>query len=117
MILSVLTLRAAAGQSAALEEFYKEHAVLQRAREFAGCRNAVLLRAAEAGPATHLVIADWDAAADYQRWVADPWRAALSQQLATLLDTGSDEPIVGGLYEFIAKGESRPLLDDMAAEP
>jgi heme-degrading monooxygenase HmoA len=102
MIRSVLTLRAAAGQSTALEEFYEQHAVLQRAREFAGCRDAVLLRATESGPATHLVIADWDTAADYQRWVADPWRAALSQQLAALLDNGSDKPIVGGLYEFVA---------------
>lgn len=101
MIRSVLTLRAAAGQSAALEEFYEEHAVLQRARGFAGCRDAALLRATEGGPATHLVIADWDSAADYHRWVADPWRVALSRQLATLLDSGSDEPIVGGLYEFI----------------
>lgn len=102
MIRSVLTLRAAAGQSTALEKFYEEHAVLQRAREFAGCRDAALLRAAEGGPATYLVIADWDTAADYRRWVADPWRVALSRQLAALLDTGSDEPIVGGLYEFIA---------------
>jgi hypothetical protein len=102
VIRSVLTLRAAAGQSTALEEFYEEHAVLQRARESAGCRDAVLLRATEGGSATHLVIADWNTAADYQRWVADPWRVALSQQLAALLDTGSDEPVVGGLYEFVA---------------
>lgn len=101
MIRSVLTLRAAARQSAALEEFYREHAILRRAREFAGCRDAALLRAASAGPATHLVIADWDTAADYQRWAADPWRVALSRQLATLLDTGPDEPVVGELYELV----------------
>jgi antibiotic biosynthesis monooxygenase (ABM) superfamily enzyme len=101
MIRSVLTLRAAAGQSTALEMFYEEHEVLQRAREFAGCRDAVLLRAAAGGRVTHLVIADWATAADYQRWAADPWRVALSQQLAALLDTGSEEPIVGELYEFV----------------
>jgi heme-degrading monooxygenase HmoA len=101
MIRSVLALRAAPGRSKALEEFYAEHAILQRAREFAGCRDAVLLRAVTSGPATHLVIADWNTAADYQRWAADAWRVALSRHLAALLDTGSDEPIVGELYEFV----------------
>jgi antibiotic biosynthesis monooxygenase (ABM) superfamily enzyme len=101
MIRSVLALRAAPGQSKALEDFYEQHAVLRRAREFAGCRDAVLLRAAAGGPVTHLVIADWDTAADYQRWAADPWRVALSRHLAALLDTRSDEPIVGELYEFV----------------
>ncbi|NUR94446.1 MAG: hypothetical protein HOV67_04210, partial [Kribbellaceae bacterium] len=80
MVRSVLTLRAA--DSGALEELYAEHGILARARRFPGCRDALLLRAVghdrTSGPATHLVIADWDTAADYQRWVVDPWRVALS---------------------------------------
>ncbi|WP_432840203.1 antibiotic biosynthesis monooxygenase family protein [Dactylosporangium sp. CA-092794] len=102
MIRSVLTLRAAAGQSGALEAFYAEHRVLERARQFPGCRDALLLRSLGGGRATHLVIADWDTAADYRRWVDDPWRAALSRQLAAVLDTDPDEPVVGALYELVA---------------
>jgi heme-degrading monooxygenase HmoA len=105
VIRSVLSLRAAAGQSEALEELYARHGVLERAKQFEGCRDAVLLRASDddtgGSPVTHLVIADWDSAADYRRWVADPWRDAVSRQLAAVLDTGADEPVVGGLYEFV----------------
>ena len=101
MIRSVLTLRAAAGGSDRIEEFYARHGVLARARQFDGCRDAVLLRATSGTRATHLVIADWDSAEDYQRWVDDPWRAAVSQQLAELLDPDASDPIVGGLFEFV----------------
>lgn len=101
MIRSVLTLRAAAGQGDALERFFEQQGILPRARQFAGCRDAVLLRATGGGPATHLVIADWDEAADYQQWIDDPWRAAVSRRLAELLDTAPDEPVVGGLFEFV----------------
>jgi heme-degrading monooxygenase HmoA len=112
VIRSVLTLRAAAGQARALEEFYAEHGILDRARKFGGCRDALLLRSVDGGPATHLVIADWDTAADYRRWVDDPWRAAVSRQLAALLDTESDEPLVGGVFELVAPGEIRPFPVD-----
>jgi heme-degrading monooxygenase HmoA len=112
VIRSVLTLRAAAGQAGALEEFYAEHGILDRAREFGGCRDALLLRSVDGGPATHLVIADWDTAADYRRWVEDPWRAAVSRQLATLLDTESDEPLVGGVFELVTPRDIRPLPID-----
>jgi heme-degrading monooxygenase HmoA len=101
VIRSVLSLRVVAGKAGALEDFYAEHDVLARARQFSGCRDAVLLRPAVGSPATYLVIADWDSADDYQRWVNDPWRASLSHELAELLATGKDEPIVGGLFEFV----------------
>jgi heme-degrading monooxygenase HmoA len=112
VIRSVLTLRAAAGQAVALEEFYAEQGVLERARKFRGCRDALLLRAVDGGLATHLVIADWDTAADYRRWVDDPWRAALSGQLVTLLDRASDEPLVGGVFELVAPADMRPPSSD-----
>jgi quinol monooxygenase YgiN len=101
VIRSVLSLRAADGKSGALEDLYAELGILARAMEFGGCRDTVLLRATGPGPVTHLVIADWDSAADYERWVNDPWRATVSRQLATLLDTDSDEPVVGGVFEFV----------------
>ncbi|HEX7660620.1 MAG TPA: hypothetical protein VF444_14195 [Pseudonocardiaceae bacterium] len=95
----MLTLRSAGGNAEAVEEFYRTNAILARAREFRGCRDAILLRATDGGLATHLVIADWDTAEDYQRWVQDPWRAAMSRQLVALLDTDPDRPMVGGLFE------------------
>lgn len=101
LIRSLLILRAATGKAQALEDFYADRQVLERAREFAGCREAVLLRSTDDAGSTHLVTADWDTAADYQRWVDDPWRAAVTQQLLPLLDIGKDEPVVGRLYEFV----------------
>ena len=115
MIRSVLSLRAAAGRAGAVEEFYERHGILARARKFDGCRDAVLLRATDDGPATHLVIADWDEAADYRRWLDDPWRAAVSRQLADLLDTTPGEPVVGGLFEFVP--ERSPHSSDHPARP
>jgi antibiotic biosynthesis monooxygenase (ABM) superfamily enzyme len=107
MIRSVLTLRAAAGKSGALEAFYADQRILARAREFPGCRGAQLLRSVDGSSATHLVIADWDTAADYRRWVDDPWRDALSGRLTALLDntellddTGG-ERLVGGVFELV----------------
>lgn len=101
MIRSVLSLRAAAGKAEELEAFYAQQGILDRASAFAGCRETVLLRATGPSPVTHLVIADWDSPADYDRWVNDPWRAAVSQQLATLLDSEADEPVVGAVFEFV----------------
>lgn len=101
MIRSLLTLHAATGKAQAVEDFYADQGILQRAREFAGCREAVLLRSTDDAGSTHLVTADWDTAADYQRWVDDPWRATVTQQLVALLDVGKDEPVVGRLYEFV----------------
>jgi heme-degrading monooxygenase HmoA len=116
VIRSVLRLRAAAGRGGALEEFYERHGVLARARKFDGCRGAVLLRATDDGPVTHLVIADWDEAADYRRWVDDPWRAALSRELAQLLDTTPGEPVVGGLFEFVPEMSPHPFVHPSRSE-
>lgn len=101
MIRSVLKLRTAPGRADALEDFYARHGILERAQQFEGCHDAMLLRSNGEGAVTHLVVADWDSAADYRRWVDDPWRAAVSGQLADLLDTGTGETVVGELYEFV----------------
>jgi hypothetical protein len=112
VIRSVLGLRAATGQAAALEAFYAENGVLEHALAFDGCRSALLLRSVDDSPSTHLVIAEWDTAADYRRWVDDPWRAALSGRLAALLDTGGDGPLVGGVFELVA-----PAVSDCSPSP
>ncbi len=101
MIRSVLSLQAKPGQAGAIEDFYAEHDVLRVAKQFSGCRDAQLLRAIDGSSITHLVIADWDGPEDYQRWLDNPWREALSPQLTTLLDTDPSEQIVGGLFEQV----------------
>lgn len=101
MIRSVLTLRAKSGKSAELESFYAQHRILERSRNFPGCLGTELLRAVDSATATHLVIAGWATADDYRNWVTDPWRAAVSDQLAALLDADPGEPLVGGVFEVL----------------
>jgi len=101
VIRSVLSLRAAHGKAQALEDLYDQWQIIPRARAFAGCRAADLLRSFDDPSVTHLVTADWDSAEDYQRWVDNPWRAVVSQQLSALLDQGDGESVVGRLYEFV----------------
>jgi heme-degrading monooxygenase HmoA len=101
MIRSILALRAKHGRSQALEDFYREHAIIERALRFPGCHAVTLLRATDGGPDTHLVVADWDDSAAYQRWVTDPWRTGNSAALAELLDAKADAPVIGRLYEPI----------------
>lgn len=115
MIRSVLALRARKGQAEAVEDLYRERGVLDRARRFPGCRGAALLRCTGDGPGTHLVIADWDDADAYRRWVADPWRASVSAELTELLDTAAGEPLIGGLYEpVIADGTGRRTIEELS---
>jgi len=111
MFRSVLTLRAAAGRAAELEAFYADNRILERARQFPGCRAAELLRSVGDSAATHLVLADWDTAADYRRWVDDPWRAALSGRLTALLEI-RDEPLVGGVYELVLFHKPFPVREE-----
>lgn len=106
MVTSVLTLTARAGRSGALEDLYAQRGVLERAARFPGCRGATLLRSTDDGPATHLVIADWDDAAAYAGWVADPWRATVAEELSGLLELSPGSAVVAGLYEAVASPPS-----------
>jgi heme-degrading monooxygenase HmoA len=98
MIRSVLTLRAKPEPAQAVEDFYHQRGILGRALNFPGCQGATLLRAVDDGPATYLVIADWDDSDAYARWVADPWRDTVCADLADLL-VEAGEPVVGRRYE------------------
>jgi heme-degrading monooxygenase HmoA len=112
---SVLALRAKAGRAQAIEDLYRERGVLDRAVRFPGCRAATLLRCADGGPNTHLVIAEWDDADAYRRWVADPWRATVSAELMALLDIAEGEPVIGGLYEpVISDRTDRPTPEELS---
>lgn len=99
MIRSVLTLRARDDCRTALEDFYRDHRVLEISRSFPGCQGATLWRSVDTPRTTHLVIADWDDADAYHRWVADPFRDKTSAGLAALLDLEPDEKIIGSLLE------------------
>ena len=101
MIRSVLRLSAVPGGADGVTKFYAEQKVLERACAFGGCRDAQLLRGIGADSATFLVMADWDEAEDYQRWVVDPWRADVSRRLAELLEPGWDELAVGSVFELV----------------
>ncbi|HVV20103.1 MAG TPA: antibiotic biosynthesis monooxygenase family protein [Pseudonocardiaceae bacterium] len=104
MIRSVLALRAKNGMSQAVEDFYRDRGIIERALRFPGCHGVTLLRSTDGGPDTHIVVADWDDPAAYQRWVDDPWRAETGAALADLLDTGTG-PAAGRLYEPVAFAE------------
>ena len=115
MIRSVLVLHAGNGRAEAIEDLYREREVLDRAVRFRGCRAAALLRCTGTGPGTHLVIADWDDADAYRRWVAAPWRATVSAELIALLDSPAGEPLIGGLYEpVIAGGTGRHTPEELS---
>ncbi|MTD15567.1 hypothetical protein GIS00_16665 [Nakamurella sp. YIM 132087] len=101
MIRSVLTLCGRDGRVEPIEDYYRDHHILDRARAFPGCRNATLLRAVDGGRATHLVMADWDDTEAYGRWVSDPFRQQTSVGLKELLDLEPGAQFVGGLYEIL----------------
>jgi hypothetical protein len=106
VIRSVLRFHAVPGQADLVASFYAEHTIFEEARVRVGCRDAVLLRGTGDESATFLVMADWDAAEDNQRWVADPWRADVSRRLADLLETGTDGLAVGSVFELVRSGPS-----------
>lgn len=97
MIRSVLALQAKDDCHAALEDFYREHRVLEISRSFPGCLGATLWRSVDTSRTTHVVIADWQDANAYDQWVADPFRARTSTGLAALLDLEPGEQIIGSL--------------------
>jgi heme-degrading monooxygenase HmoA len=107
MIRSILALRARDGMSQAVEDFYADRGIIERAVRFPGCRGVELLRSTDGGPDTHIVVADWDDAAAYAGWVADPWRAEVSADLADLIDATAVP--AGRLYAGVA---ASPALEE-----
>ena len=66
------------------------------AAQVGGFRSGELLQPSEPG-APFLVIAEWDDAEAYDRWLAAPARADLSSLLGPLLDGDPS----GGIYELV----------------
>jgi len=76
MIRSIIRLNVTPGLEREFEESFRLRRVLEHAREVAHLRTGELLRPLAGGP--YVVVATWDSAADYQRWVDSPVRAELA---------------------------------------
>jgi heme-degrading monooxygenase HmoA len=98
MIRSVLYLTPRGGDSAAIVEFYRRHAVLEQAARQDGFLGAELQVPVEGGGDV-LVTALWRDAAAYDGWVANPARAAIAPQLAELVEGDLEAGTRGAVYE------------------
>ena len=96
-VVSVLRVPVRAGDEARLAEAYARHEIFERARESGGFRSGRLLRPVAAGD-PFLVVAEWDDAAAYQRWLDNPVRAEIAAHLEPLL-VG---PLAGGVYQEVS---------------
>jgi heme-degrading monooxygenase HmoA len=92
-IVSVLRIRVAPGSEDALAEAYRSLDIFELARASGGFRAGRLLRPVAAGD-PFLVVAEWDDAAAYERWLQNPVRAELGTRLEPLLAG----PLDGAVY-------------------
>jgi heme-degrading monooxygenase HmoA len=95
-VVSVLRLSVREDAGPELERLYEELSIFDRARESGGFSGGRLLRPLDDGP--YLVVAEWDNARAYQRWLDNPVRADLGQHIEPLL--AGDVP-VGELFEEV----------------
>ena len=99
-VLSVLELHVLPGSEQAVARAYDELGVFERARESGGFRSGRLLEPSEPGRPM-LVIAEWDDADSYERWLSNPVREDLGDHLEPML-TG--DPTVVGVFRERASG-------------
>jgi heme-degrading monooxygenase HmoA len=111
MITSVLSLPIRLGCEADAVQFYVERDVFRLAAQVGGFRSGKLLQPSEPG-APFLVIAEWDDADAYGRWLAAPTRAELSTLLQPLL--GGDPS--GDTYELVVSETESPGGPDYQQE-
>jgi heme-degrading monooxygenase HmoA len=95
-VVSVLRVPVRAGAEDRLTEAYSSLGIFELARESGGFRSGRLLRPVIPGD-PFLVVAEWDDAAAYQRWLDSPVRAGLASQLEPLIDG----ELEGGVYEEV----------------
>jgi hypothetical protein len=98
----VLELRVLLGREQAVIAFYGEHEVFEHARRSGGFRSGRLLEPREQG-APFLVVAEWEDAEAYQRWLDNPVRAELGLGLAPHLESvaADDPPARGDVYRQV----------------
>jgi heme-degrading monooxygenase HmoA len=99
-VVSVLELQVLPGSESAVARAYDELGVFERARESGGFRSGRLLEPADPGRPM-LVIAEWDDAASYERWLGNPVREELGGRLESLL---ADAPAAGRIFYETARG-------------
>ena len=95
-MVSVLELYVLPGSEQAVARAYDELGIFERSRESGGFRGGRLLEASEPGRPM-LVIAEWDDAESYQRWLDNPVREGLGDHLEPMLS--GDPKVVGVFYE------------------
>ena len=88
------------GSEQAVARAYDRLGVFDRARESGGFRSGRLLEPSEPGRPM-LVIAEWDDARDYERWLSNPVRGELGEHLEPLM-TG--DPTVVGVFNERVRG-------------
>lgn len=93
-VVSVLPIAARAGAEEEFERAFGELAVFDHACHSRGFRSGRLLRPLESGQ-PFLVVAEWDDAASYRRWLGNPVREELKAKLAPLV---AEDVLKGGLY-------------------
>src|SRR5215468_865362 len=93
-VVSVLELHVLPGSEPAVVRAYDELGIFERARESGGFRSGHLLEPADPGRPL-LVVAEWDDAASYERWLVSPVREQLGDHLEPML---SGDPTVVGVF-------------------
>ena len=100
-VVSVLELHVLPGSEQAVARAYDELGIFERSRESGGFRGGTPARAVEPGRPM-LVIAEWDDAESYQRWLSNPVREELGDHLEPML---SGDPTVVGIFHERALDE------------
>jgi heme-degrading monooxygenase HmoA len=93
-VVSVLRLPVRAGKEDELVSAFAELGIFERSRESGGFLGGRLLRPVGGGP--FLVVAEWEDAADYQRWLDNPVREEVGGRLEHLV---AEDVQAGELYE------------------
>lgn len=94
-VVSVLRLPVRVGAERAIARAYEQARVFELSRESGGFLGGRLLRPERPGE-PFLVVAEWETAADYRRWLESPVREGLGELLAPHLS--GDVP-AGEVYE------------------
>jgi heme-degrading monooxygenase HmoA len=113
VVISVLRLNVRPGSEQALIRYYSEHEIFERARESGGFRGGRLLEPVEPETA-FLVIAEWDDAEAYRRWLENPVRAELGRGLEPLVGS---QPPDGAIYrEAVTSASTRRSYESPSEE-
>ncbi|HXF81913.1 MAG TPA: antibiotic biosynthesis monooxygenase family protein [bacterium] len=102
MIRSIIKLQVAPGREREFEETFRSRGVLALAREVADLRTGELLRPLRAGD-PYVVIATWDSAEAYDRWVRSPARSQVNSAAPLSSPLAPAE-----LYEIVEAYPRRP---------